>query len=228
MAFEPASVTVGASEGMQLFDAPLTLNHGFYSRGAKVGVAPVGSEWKVLDVAQVPTVFGVQSFLEVEAAALNATAPILPRKAWVSVSADDLSRLRASSKVALTGVAPVWSDPFLQRLLLFLLPLGGFAYGMYVRNKVFDGVLWRPVRQQALLAVPIAVVTVGTQVAGFQTAVSKYNLDVTSSIAVFLTMVGVTMIEGLCLPELSKRHVESRIHTKTTKRPPKKQQRAAA
>lgn len=203
---------VASPQTVKLYDAPLTSHYFglYFTRGTSLGYAQPLTEFRVVNEVRIPTVLGLQTFVEVEA--VGAARASGPMRGWVSLSTADVRALKsANGKPRAPSSLPGFlSNPWIFTCL-YLLAFGGFAFGVFIRNEVFANTRWKSPAHQTLVSIPIGLVVVSTELLGFLRAMSQWDFQLASSVLLFLSMLGAVMVQGILLPELSKRHIESKF-----------------
>jgi hypothetical protein len=176
-----------------------------YSAGRRVSGLTAGDSFKLTGHEEVSTIFGRQDWFRV-ATKGNVTG-------WIALPQNSVRMMTdgpPNAPLRINRVYPSWqSDPYVLTLITLGLPFCGFFFGMCIRNMIFDGISWRPVRYQILLAIPISLVIVPAQVMAYLRFLP--TRDLLQSVPSFLATVGAVMIQGILLPELSRRLIEKKM-----------------
>ena len=206
---EPVTVGFSGFQTLPVRSEPLHRRSVFkvfttgYSQGTPVANLASGATVRLADVTEVPTLFGRQTWLEVEMS--NGIKGWIPTSSLALLEGSDFG-----SPGLDLGVLSWWNTHYgLAESLGIGLLLVAFYFGVLVRQVVFKEFADRPLLHQLLLAIPISFVTVSSEVTAYTKVLPTGGSF--PKAAAFLFALGLTMIQGILLPELSRKLIEKKM-----------------
>jgi hypothetical protein len=181
-----------------------------YSAGETAGTISSGTSALLLDTKQVFTIFGHQRWVRV-----STTKGL---SGWFPVDSLTFSANDGSSGRALDArIVPWWrTDSYSVAFLTLGISFAAFFFGVHLRNAIFMGGSWRPLQHQLLLAVPISLVTVPSELMAYIRVLPDGGpLQLA---ATFLIALGIVAIQGILLPELSWKLIEKKMRKTSSRR----------